>query len=343
MAQEHKKKDSIRDDLIRIQPLPDERTGAGATRDQAARVPEERAQGRTAQETGIRLGERAAIFSRLDAPGRSRDELDRAVVGLENQRDNQTIASGWLTRDYLGPEVYGRFAGRPVRTLTEPPSYFTRFEAEMGFRPTGVHEWGTDEIRVSSAVRFPSERRELITHEDLHYASELGGGLDIRIAGAGGAVVDKHYIRWFHEGMTELHAQQLARTHGNEPLSISYPYETAASFYIQMIVMDAVGGDPERGREILRDAYLTGDFTAVGRLVDMRLGEGAFGRFLDQRNGAEAYRFIRSALGSRFLGFEGCPQFTSWGEDPMLRNVTEPLTASERFRSLLSSPRRGQQ
>ena len=90
-----------------------------------------------------------------------------------------------------------------------------------------------------------------------------------------------------HEtGLTEMHAQQLTRSHGYTPSDISYRGETAVAYSLQRIV----------GAARLRRAYLTGDFTEVRRIVDRRLGAGTFGRLARMPNGYAALSFLRGRM-----------------------------------------------
>ncbi len=336
MAEAQKKRRDIREDLSAQHPLPQDRPAdRGISVQERAHLNQEN---RAAEQprTVNRLQERI----RLTSQGSTASALLPQLLGISNTETNHEISAGWLTSDYLGPAIWGLLSSRPIHTFTDSPGYFARFEKEMGFRPAGVHLWQTDDVHISTEVGATADRYRVLTHEDLHYAAELGGGLDIRVFGADGRTESLGYIRWFHEGMTELHAQQLTREHGFVPFSIAYPCETAASLYIQRIV-GAAAGDAERGREIVRDAYLSGDFRAVSQLVDGALGDGTFAEFIRKPTGAEAFQFIRGRLAERFLGFEGGPDFTSWRDDPLLANVLDASTVSEKLRALMGPARGG--
>jgi hypothetical protein len=145
--------------------------------------------------------------------------------------------------------------------------------------------------------RTESRRRLTILHEQLHYAAWLGGGMDIRWRDGEGHPVIAGRVGWLHEGLTEMHAQQIVRSHGHQPGYVSYPHETATGIYLQRLV----------GADTLRRAYLTGDFTQVRQALDRRLGAGTFDRLLQKRNGAEALSFLMGrmeAAGVRRTGWD---------------------------------------
>jgi hypothetical protein len=326
MAEAVKRKEELKADLARIEPLPER---------QPVPPPPRALEGNPRANSPPAPEAINALRSRVESAGEDKEGGVPPILGVGNQAANRLIVGSWLTGDFLGPDLHRRLAERPPDTLTESPGYFARFEWEMGFRPTGVHLWRTDDIHVSSAIRRRDDIYELMAHEDLHYASELGGGLDLRVGGPAGRPEPVGYVRWFHEGMTELHAQQLARGHGMEPLLVSYPYETAASFCVQRLVCYETG-DEARGREILREAYLSGDFTDVSRLVDMALGQGAFRELIGKPDGAQAFRFIRSRLGSAYIGFGGSPDFIRWMGDPLMAEAIEISALPGSLRSALS-------
>ena len=229
-----------------------------------------------------------------------------------------TVSNNWLSLAYLGPELHLKFSAAPPRLFLEPPTYFTRFEKEHGFVPSGVKLSGTDEIHISSTIEDQSELWVLITHELLHHASELGGGRDISWEDSAGCSKTVKYDekKWLHEGMTELHAQQLVRKNGYAPTFVAYKFETATSFYIQRLVVDAARS-LELGMTILRGAYLTGNFTQIRMLVDRALKKGTFDELMKQSNGAQAFEFLRFQVKKYLVSSTGPPSYRKWDEHPL--------------------------
>jgi hypothetical protein len=154
-----------------------------------------------------------------------------------------------------------------------------------------------------------------VCHEVLHYASFLGGGMDVRWRSGRGATSDTPVIigdqRWFIEGLTDLHAQQLARAHERTPTGVSYFYEAAVGFYIQRIV----------GEETLRQAYMTGDYTAVRLSFDRRLGQGAFERLVRSDDGQIAFDFITELFTRSNINFR------QWESDRLLSMCLDYIRA----------------
>jgi hypothetical protein len=225
------------------------------------------------------------------------------------------IATQWMTRDFLGDALYGRFsAALPVAT-TETPEWFRAVgEAGLGAH-MGFYFPGTNHIVVTIS-RSEDTAYNLMVHEQLHYASFLGGGSGIRWRDGRGAPVMRGEGYWnIHEGLTELHAQQLTRLHGYDPQGVAYPYETAISFIMQQAV----------GEEPLRRAYLSGDFTEVRTLLDARLGAGAFDTIMSAQVSAEAYSLIFQKASAAGMDVSG------WESDPVMGKCITQINA-ERFR-----------
>jgi hypothetical protein len=250
---------------------------------------------------------------------------------LQMRRLNSEVSS-WMGREYLGSELHGRFTSMPPFLTEESTRLFERFAYASGSWSAEEHAIGmyfprTNHIIMEESTLFASaaEIRLVVAHEQLHYASWLGGGGDgwIRWRAESGEMTD--HAPWLHEGLTELHAQQLVRGHGHVPPGVSYPAETAVSFYIQRIV----------GEEALRHAYMSGDFTEVRRLLNGRLGENTFEIIVGAAsippdsslahmgahilNGMEALRFLRERMDA--AGVER----SSWRADPILKSALDAL------------------
>ena len=342
MAETQRKKRDIRDDLTTHQPLPD-----------ADQISHQTQQGQESARRQVESGQRgqqADSLERMNELRRARDNLG-ALQNInyvaETRKIHTTISTDWLSYDYLGSEIYQKFSNNPPQLFIESPEYFEQFHNQWGFIPSGVKPWGTNEVHISSSVTGEADRWELLTHEKLHHASDLGGGRIIRWSGEDGRTQRMVYgsgnATWLHEGMTEMHAQELTREQGYVPSYVAYPYETATSFYIQGIVISVVGNE-ELGKEIVRQAYLTGDFSQVSMYVDMQLGGGTFDTLMGItpladghriRTGAEAFDFLRSKLGAQLLSFEGgIPQYLNWDENPLVRGAVDGSALRRSIRDL---------
>jgi hypothetical protein len=247
-----------------------------------------------------------------------------------NPEANAKTWNEWLTPAFLGPDLAARKPKQPPVIGTETPQYFHRFEKDNGYPVNGVHVWGASSIEISMKVHEPANRYRVIVHEQLHYASELGGGQNIRWPGENGKMVGAGYVPWLHEGLTELYAQRLSREHGMEPTSVAYPFETSACLYMENILVKAAG-DRKAGQEILRNAYLSGDFTQVRLMVDSALGPGSFEKLLKQENG---YRALARNKGAAldYLKKRGQDSFIRGGpsygieEDPIAKAISSQTT-----------------
>ena len=226
----------------------------------------------------------AAVDEFIGAPFRYVGEVLSGLIHGRPERHAEDIATNWMTSDYLGPVVGQRFANTPpVLTVENRSSFRTIDESDgaaghlgYGSHSIGRYYPGTNHVMVAEEIRGHREAdiKCIIAHEELHYASWLGGGEDIRWQDETGNPIIQGYVSWIHEGLTEFHAQELTRAHGFEPSHVAYPYETIASSYLQQLV----------GADTLKQAYLTGDFTDVRRIVDQRLGEGTFDILLGARD-----------------------------------------------------------
>lgn len=221
--------------------------------------------------------------------------------------------AGWLGRNVLGATLAGRFARTPP-VVTEDPHRLFRFEGIIaesgGLTAGGMYCPGTNHIMVNSDViadKSPEERRQLIAHEMLHYASYLGGGGTIRWRDAGGTAVIPGNMEFLHEGATELMSQQISRAHGSNPGSVAYGAETTVAFYLQQIA----------GANVLGAAYLGGDFTAVRAAVDRKLGAGTFDAMAATGNGHGALVVLRERMQARGLGAE----LARWDADPIVKTA----------------------
>ena len=283
------------------------------TRSEARREGEEgrvRRQVSEALENAAIDAERAAALEKL------------APMARENTRISEDIRTAWMTEEFLGSDIYRRFGNSPPFLTTEPDSFFNR--REQAFSETdswGYCFWDTNHILISGKVTDETQRYHVITHEQLHYASWLGGGTEFRYRGAGGEPVIVGSVGWLHEGLTELHAQHLMRANGRTPLMSAYEPETAFCRSLELFVSDEAGS-AERGSAIMRRAYLSGDLSEVRALVDSRLGSGTFDVIMGRadapgggriRNGTEALAFFLTKMDSAGVNY------SAWRDDPIIR------------------------
>ncbi len=238
-------------------------------------------------------------------PGVHRLEMLYEEAARISPEQAQAIAreeTSWLGRDYLGESLHGRIIATPPYVSFVPREILEAMTDGYGSLWRGQYFPDSNHLLLHSYVHDESELRLATIHELLHYASWLGGGsTDYLWAGAGGRPVHRN-VPWLDEGLTELHAQQLLRAHGFVPDSISYAPETIVGFYLQQIA----------GADILRRAYLSGDFQEVGRIVDSRLGAGSFERLAGSGRGAEALSFLEQRLDSARI------DRSSWETDPVV-------------------------
>lgn len=169
-------------------------------------------------------------------------------------------------------------------------------------------------------------RKSVIAHEQAHYLAALNGGLgevtedgkmdftlylgNKRIKGAA----------WLHEGLTELHSQQLIRKFGILSKKIGYPKEVKFCLYLQKLV----------GEDILKKAYLSGDFTKVRDKLDSELGYGTFEEIIMKQMVLFAFDVLVKPL--VHLGID----FQSWETDEIVALAKKQL--AERNRSRKENP-----
>ncbi|MEW6036597.1 MAG: hypothetical protein AB1529_08355 [Candidatus Micrarchaeota archaeon] len=221
-------------------------------------------------------------------PGRARE------IALEE--------TAFLTGGYLGDALYARFTETPPYVSFVPREVLEVMTDAYGCLWRGQYIPDTNHLLMHPYVRSEGEMRLTIVHELLHYASWLGGGAtEYRWAGNDGRPVQRN-IPWLDEGLTELHAQQMLRGRGFGLDVVSYAPETIVGIYLQQIV----------GADILRRAYLSGDFQEAGRIVDSRLGAGSFERLAGYGRGAEALSFLEQRLDSARI------DRSSWESDPVV-------------------------
>jgi hypothetical protein len=347
MAQAEKKRRGPPEDLQKAQPLDESRRASDALSTDQARH--------------MMMGQRTVtdlrdIQSRMEAGQAARPPLQQ--IASENALIGQQIINTWLTDDFFagtthqgpGPTTRDNFVSGNPHVITKPSDWFKKFAKSAGFIPAGISPWDSHDVFVSSSVLSTADRYNMITHELLHEAAEANGGMDMYYIGEGGRRMPVGYVRWFHEGTTELFAQELVRAHGITPSYVSYPYETMTCFLIQGILIESYG--EEEGRRIMRDAYLTGDMSIIRNTIDSTLGRGTFDRLMGMDRGIEGadeiFTFMRSRAGASTLSWGGGTQVTwNWDQNPIakhiLREIQDPRVPAQRLAELLDQQRASRQ
>jgi len=232
------------------------------------------------------------------------------TVGLQTRIFDRSasISRDWLTEDYLGSVVYQRFAKSPsiavydvmdnsegeyilgtnIITINPHADFSHTYTAcihEVIIRTafedliesehwaptwTDVTELGMDWCELPQVEE--ADLRSTIAHESLHYVSFLGGGWSLGLETSSGEYETQQIRGDFHEGLTELHTQQLVRKKGYTPSKVAYHIPTTIAFFLQKLV----------GEETLREAYFNGDFSDVRTKTNNRLGDGTFERLFTE-------------------------------------------------------------
>lgn len=261
-------------------------------------------------------------------------------------------ASRWFDESYLGSAISERMGRFPPFFATPPGRYQRRAFSAYGIDVQAEYHPETNLILfyphfLPSSARgksYEANVRNMISHEILHYASFLGGGgPDFRWKEQSGRRGGWR-CSWMHEGLTELHAQQRTRKAGYSPNIVAYPHETAVAFLLQQMVIMGIAADPaigketmkanarhhmrgehkeasdaveRRGMEVVRQAYLTGDFTAVRRIVNaVAKNPDAFETLLLHKDGASALAYLEARLDAA-----GVDYHEWYRRDPVMRLI----------------------
>jgi hypothetical protein len=221
------------------------------------------------------------------------------VKGILTSRKEFKEVMGAMTPEYVGKKTHKRVSRDPIVMVRADGKYFelkarvkkeralkkegsTKAPGNVG-RIRGLSRSKTNNIVVNKEIREKAERMKTISHEAHHAVSWRGGS---HLVGVGRK---KPYILWFHEGLTELHAQQQVRSLGYKPKAVSYKAETAVSLFVQKIA----------GADELRKAYFSGHFDKVAARVDAVLGKkGAFWEILSAEKGRNALKLINGRVKS---------------------------------------------
>jgi hypothetical protein len=214
---------------------------------------------------------------------------------------NNEISGRWLDKSYLGSELGRRFAQTPPVVTLENSEFFSTLSPTLA---VGIYLSESNHITIDGRYDDQTKNEDMhriVTHEQLHYAAWLGGGQNIRWHDEVGDPVIVGYISWLHEGATELFAQELTREHGLTPNGVAYPYETTSALMMENLV----------GKDILKKAYLSGDFSDVRKIMDQKLGVMSFIHMANLENGAEAVAFLRAKLEIAKI------DYSRWAKNPI--------------------------
>ncbi|MFH1520615.1 MAG: hypothetical protein ABID61_03150 [Candidatus Micrarchaeota archaeon] len=245
------------------------------------------------------------------------DTLSSVFITRPIPKAEQQVSS-WLDASYLGEKIASRFKKTPPVITAEPESFFRKREEAYGSPSVGIYFTDTNHIAVLD--RFNTRRNHddafsVVAHEDLHYAAYLGGGFNIRFIDSEGKYHSGTYIKPLHEGLTELHAQELVRSHDMTPSYVAYAPEVLSASFLQHLV----------GKEVLKEAYLTGNFTEVAKLVDEKLGKGTFNEFMAKLESKplDALLFLQNKASAAKV------DILTWAENPIVRQAKKNLGVLE--------------
>jgi hypothetical protein len=202
---------------------------------------------------------------------------------------SQKVRKKCMTKEYLGKKIWKRFNNTPPVFIFEKKLSHLGPLFRLSRNAGGFYGTNTNLIFLLSEFKKKSTAIQMAVaaHEMLHYASWLGGGDNFRWRDEYGRPVLKKMAKWLNEGLTELHAIQLAEKHGFKPGSVAYYHEPGLAYFLQKIV----------GKDILKKAYLSGDFTKVRNKINTVLGKGAFKRIINSKRGIDALFYIRNKVG----------------------------------------------
>jgi hypothetical protein len=171
-----------------------------------------------------------------------------------------------------------KFIGLPIKNLldTVPPLMLMHFKELDDVMPfVGISKFvnkleeddaGGYIRHTNKIILAPGEKendgRKVICHELLHYSGELGNGGAMFWFDERGRGIEREFVGWLDEGLTELFAQQKTREKGYRPTYVAYMAEVMAAIFIQRLV----------GERMLRIAYLSGDYSEVKRKLEKKIG-----------------------------------------------------------------------
>ena len=184
-----------------------------------------------------------------------------------------------LNGAFAGTTIGRRFANTPPIFTTVPRSYFEASQSANGVGGGAEAEYisGSNQILIASDITTnEADLKRTVLHEQLHYASYLGGGDPSNMRwrdDKGNPILNgsKDSAKWLHEGLTELQAQQFTKGMGLKATYSSYPKELRVAFFMEKAVGD---------KKVVRDAFLSGNFTEVRKRMNSTLSDGSFDRMM---------------------------------------------------------------
>jgi hypothetical protein len=165
-----------------------------------------------------------------------------------------------------------------------------------------------------------SDLTRLLVHEFTHYLVSLGSDFNIHWSTADNETENLGFIEWFDEGVTELCAQQIVRDDGIPPTYVAYDYEVTVAFYIQRLLDNT--NDGGTGRQMLREAHLSGDFTEVRRQINARFSvlgpeyTNLFDQVLRSDDPLAAYELLCGAMREAGIDYQALA-----AADPIMQDV----------------------
>jgi len=219
---------------------------------------------------------------------------DPSITPLDTGKEMKLVSSA-LSSTYAGP------------LISDPPPYAVKVSPEVLYRITrdksadGMHIPNSNIILISaSSAESPEERSEALTHEITHYAAWRGRGFSmiystegkhIPSLGKDVKIIDRS-VNWFNEGVTNSISSSLVK---RPDAPLDYRYETMVAVLLERVV----------GQDMLRQAYVSGDYRCIQQIVNSKLGPGTFEELLKIRKPKEAFEFLWKELRNNGHSFEG--------------------------------------
>ncbi|MDO8553177.1 MAG: hypothetical protein Q7S22_00070 [Candidatus Micrarchaeota archaeon] len=229
----------------------------------------------------------------------------------ESQKIHKQVQNMLAKELVLVPKVTERLTSTPPILTVET------IEFERVSDSGGQNNIDTNHIMIGQTTAH-NEKFHRILHENLHYAAYLGGGYDYRWRNEQNEPAIRNNVIWFHEGLTELTTQDIARKNNIVPDKINYVTATITAYYIQQL----------GGKENTLKAYLTGDLTEVRSTINQKLGAGTLEQLLDLQP-REALKILREKVDTAGI------DRSKWDQSDLVQNaiVSNERLSKEREKS----------